>query len=348
MADQNLDGLSSDNQGATPGQTQATDSSSSSQPAQSTAVDPANLNPVTGEPAGDVPQETAQVNPTPPASQGSAQSVGNDQKDNTAPATTNASPLDNLQAANPPATPVAGQHTVEVANTSASANNPQPAPPAGSGEATLKPLGSNPVSDSETASTDDQPELQPQPLPSNPEPGSQSTPAQQPTSPTIAGPSPSPVSATEAQPSPSQSDSTDQGQAAPGNVSAVQSGGNDSNDDQEGEGGSSTPPAPTGGNSPASPPPADSGGASADSAASTGLKGAGKYSVKVIGDKCIGAASCVAIAPKAFKLGDDQIAQVLDTVKDETDENLLLAAQSCPVMAIEVHDAETGQKVWPK
>ena len=79
-----------------------------------------------------------------------------------------------------------------------------------------------------------------------------------------------------------------------------------------------------------------------------GAKGAGKYQVKVIGNKCIGAASCVAVAPKAFRLNDQQIAEILDTVAEENDENLLLAAQSCPVMAIEVVDTETGEKVWPK
>jgi ferredoxin len=100
--------------------------------------------------------------------------------------------------------------------------------------------------------------------------------------------------------------------------------------------------APTGA-SPATPPPATP-------AANSKLegKGAGKYKVRVIADKCIGAASCVAVAPKAFKLNDQQIAEVLPSIGTETDENLLLAAQSCPTLAIEVIDTETGEKVWPK
>jgi ferredoxin len=76
--------------------------------------------------------------------------------------------------------------------------------------------------------------------------------------------------------------------------------------------------------------------------------GSGKYKVVVIKDKCIGAASCVAVSPKTFELNDQQIAKVLPTVKTETDENLLLAAQSCPTLAIEVYDTATGEKVWPK
>jgi ferredoxin len=77
-------------------------------------------------------------------------------------------------------------------------------------------------------------------------------------------------------------------------------------------------------------------------------KGSGKYQVRVIADKCIGAASCVAVAPKAFKLDDKQIAEVLASVGEETDDNLLLSAQSCPTLAIEVIDTESGEKVWPK
>lgn len=77
-------------------------------------------------------------------------------------------------------------------------------------------------------------------------------------------------------------------------------------------------------------------------------KGSGKYRVVVLKDKCIGAASCVAVSPKTFELNDQQIAKVLPTVNTETDENLLLAAQSCPTLAIEVYDTTTGEKVWPK
>jgi ferredoxin len=73
-----------------------------------------------------------------------------------------------------------------------------------------------------------------------------------------------------------------------------------------------------------------------------------KYKVTVIRDKCIGAASCVAIAPKAFKLDEEQKAIILDSVSEESDDNLLLAAQSCPTAAIIVTDTETGEQIWPK
>lgn len=72
----------------------------------------------------------------------------------------------------------------------------------------------------------------------------------------------------------------------------------------------------------------------------------GKYQVRVINDKCIGAASCVAIAPQLFKLNEQNIAEVIS--QNDTDDNKLLSAQSCPTSAIEVIDTTTGEVVWPK
>jgi ferredoxin len=72
----------------------------------------------------------------------------------------------------------------------------------------------------------------------------------------------------------------------------------------------------------------------------------GKYLVEVINDKCIGAASCAAIAPGVFEMSEENIAQVISQDGDD-DETKLLAAQSCPTSAIIVTDTETGHKVWP-
>ena len=72
----------------------------------------------------------------------------------------------------------------------------------------------------------------------------------------------------------------------------------------------------------------------------------GKYQVKVIKDKCISAASCVAIAPEVFQLDEDEIAYVVSQ-DGRDDETKLLAAQSCPTMAVIVTDTETGEQVWP-
>lgn len=72
----------------------------------------------------------------------------------------------------------------------------------------------------------------------------------------------------------------------------------------------------------------------------------GKYKIKVIRDLCIGAASCVAIAPKVFELDNEAKAIILDE-NGNTDEDILAAAQSCPVNAIIIED-ENGNQVWPK
>ncbi len=75
-------------------------------------------------------------------------------------------------------------------------------------------------------------------------------------------------------------------------------------------------------------------------------KQVGKYKVEVIRDKCIGAASCVAIAPGVFQLDEENIANVISQDGND-DETKLLGAQSCPTAAITVTDTTTGQQVWP-
>ena len=61
---------------------------------------------------------------------------------------------------------------------------------------------------------------------------------------------------------------------------------------------------------------------------------------------CIGAATCVALAPKAWALDDEAKAIILDTAGEESDEALLDAAKSCPVMAIFITD-QNGKQLYP-
>ncbi len=78
-------------------------------------------------------------------------------------------------------------------------------------------------------------------------------------------------------------------------------------------------------------------------------------------DLCIGAASCVAVAPSTFELDPENKAVLRrkqpppssdmtarQDLADETidDETLLLAAQSCPTQAIIVYDEE-GNQMYP-
>lgn len=62
-------------------------------------------------------------------------------------------------------------------------------------------------------------------------------------------------------------------------------------------------------------------------------------------DLCIGAASCIAIAPGVFKLDEENKAVVYDA-KGADDETILLAAQSCPTRAIILFD-EDGNQIYP-
>jgi len=71
-----------------------------------------------------------------------------------------------------------------------------------------------------------------------------------------------------------------------------------------------------------------------------------KYKIEVVRSLCIGAASCVAVAPNTFELDDENIA-VVKSGEHDSDESNLLAAQSCPTKAIVITDLETGQQVYP-
>lgn len=86
-----------------------------------------------------------------------------------------------------------------------------------------------------------------------------------------------------------------------------------------------------------------------------------KIRVKVDEDLCIGAASCVTIAPETFQLNEENKAYVYDhgqqptgptyerwlEVTEEEKENILLAAQSCPTLAISIFDEE-GTQLFPE
>lgn len=86
-----------------------------------------------------------------------------------------------------------------------------------------------------------------------------------------------------------------------------------------------------------------------------------KIRVLVDEDLCIGAASCVTIAPETFQLNAENKAYVYDhgqepegskyerwlEVTDDEKENIILAAQSCPTLAILIFD-EAGKQLFPE
>ena len=85
-----------------------------------------------------------------------------------------------------------------------------------------------------------------------------------------------------------------------------------------------------------------------------------KLRIVVDPDLCIGAASCVTVAPESFVLNVENKAEVLDhgqavdgpsyertvEVTEDEKQNLIVAAQSCPTLAITIY-AEDGSQLYP-
>lgn len=67
------------------------------------------------------------------------------------------------------------------------------------------------------------------------------------------------------------------------------------------------------------------------------------YKIVVDRNLCIGAATCVAVAPKAFVLDNEAKAIVLTSFTEENEQTIIDAAKSCPVAAIFVTDSKGKQ-----
>jgi ferredoxin len=61
---------------------------------------------------------------------------------------------------------------------------------------------------------------------------------------------------------------------------------------------------------------------------------------------CVGNAMCLATAPSTFAHNDNRQSTVVDPAGD-ANERILDAARNCPVSAIAVYDAETGDRLFP-
>ena len=72
-----------------------------------------------------------------------------------------------------------------------------------------------------------------------------------------------------------------------------------------------------------------------------------KYKIEIDRDLCIGDGACCGEAPNTIEMDDENIAVVTDA-DAHTPEEVLQAAQVCPVDAIILTDVETGEQVWPE
>jgi ferredoxin len=71
-----------------------------------------------------------------------------------------------------------------------------------------------------------------------------------------------------------------------------------------------------------------------------------KLRVWVDHQACVGNAMCESIATNSFRLNDNRQSEVVDPAGDPV-EKILEAAENCPVSAIFVEDAETGERLFP-
>jgi len=65
-----------------------------------------------------------------------------------------------------------------------------------------------------------------------------------------------------------------------------------------------------------------------------------------VSDECIASGCCLGIAPKRFALGADGRTHPT-SAEIEEDDTVLDAVASCPMEAISVHDAQTGEPIDP-
>jgi ferredoxin len=71
-----------------------------------------------------------------------------------------------------------------------------------------------------------------------------------------------------------------------------------------------------------------------------------RWRVAVDRDTCIGSGICAASAPDHFTLEDDRSRPLAELVEPE--DVVIDAAESCPVEAIVVTDAATGERLAPE
>ena len=71
-----------------------------------------------------------------------------------------------------------------------------------------------------------------------------------------------------------------------------------------------------------------------------------KLQITVNHDVCVGNSMCETIAEKVFVLNENRQSEAKYPDAD-TEENILEAAENCPVSAIKVVDADTGETLFP-
>lgn len=71
-----------------------------------------------------------------------------------------------------------------------------------------------------------------------------------------------------------------------------------------------------------------------------------RLTVRIDRNKCVGSTMCIQYAPRVFGLNAARQSDVLNPQGD-TAARIREAAEQCPVCAIELLDADTGQRIFP-
>ena len=71
-----------------------------------------------------------------------------------------------------------------------------------------------------------------------------------------------------------------------------------------------------------------------------------KLRISIDHDVCVGNAMCTTIAPDVFQLNEERQSEAVNPAGD-TVEQILEAAENCPVSAITVEDADSGEQLFP-
>ena len=71
-----------------------------------------------------------------------------------------------------------------------------------------------------------------------------------------------------------------------------------------------------------------------------------RYHIFIDREACVSDKLCQDHAPDVFDYDDEQKPVIL-TEKTDWPENVLWIAKNCPVQAVRIVDAETGEQVWP-
>ena len=68
--------------------------------------------------------------------------------------------------------------------------------------------------------------------------------------------------------------------------------------------------------------------------------------IRIDHNTCVGNAMCETYAANAFRLNDNRQSEAVDPAGD-SEAKILEAAENCPVGAITVEDADTGEQLFP-